>query len=441
MSEVGRWFLQYFTYSRYVIEWFAMVYLFSRYFKRVQGFWVKHFIIVGVSLALIVPLTFLGRYLVTYGLEYYRYFTFGIYFLLSMPAVISVLICYDTTGSNKFFVVFSGIVLRDFCRTVFYLILLGVGTALNKADIYQMGTDNDIYLLIYYPIFAIIVLLYGYMVKKAVTQENFVSFDKRFTFILSIVVPMQVISSLVQARLQNDYPLEYGLALTFNLMASFIALSVQFLIVFVTSKTIERQALEQKHQAHLHEFSVLQENMDLINHKVHDLRHQLRAARLSEKLDPAFIEEFESSLRIYDYTFDTGNKELDLILTDTKFHSSSYNIAFTAMVDGQCISFMQPQDVVSMFSNILENAVNYEKRLTDAAKREISLKVAKKNGFVHIECENVLGEVEKDEEKQMGYHGFGVPSVKRISRKYGGVCSVSSDKGTYRVSITLPIDD
>ena len=439
MNPVATWFSQYFTYWRFAVEFLLMAFLFNRYFEKAPQFRLKWIIILVATHIALIPVTFLGIFLIEQGMDRYRYYTFVIYALLMIPFILACFLCYKTSLSNKFFVAISSNILRDFTRTAYYLVLFIVGSIMKQPSIYLMGSNNDIFLLIYYPLFAIVVLLFALLFQKTTTNPRFQKFDKRFTLLLSIFVLLQAIAGLIQARLQKDFPNEYGLFLVFNLLSTSVALSVQFLIAFSTNKLLENETLEQKHQAHIHEFEMLQDNMELINHKVHDLRHQLRAAELGTSIDPNFLIDFERSLRIYDNSFDTGCKELDLILTDLKFRAQSYQIDVDAMVDGSAILFLERQDIVSLFSNILENAFNYEKSLAEVSKRSIRLRLGKKNGFVHIEEENPIGPtLEQTDDRHEGYHGYGIPSTKRIAKKYGGYCSIKQTEDCFRLSITLP---
>lgn len=439
MNPAVTWLVQYLTYWRFTAEFLLMSFLFNHSLGKAPHFRLKWILIALSSLVMTIPVTFLGQHFLAQGVDSYRYTTFAIYSLLMIPFIVSCLICYKTSLSNKFFVFISSNILHDFTRTTYYLVLFILGRLLNQPSIYLIGSDNDIYLLIYYPLFAIVIILFNLLFRKVTAHPRFVKFDKRFTILLSTFVLLQALAGLIQARLQADSPLEYGMFLVFNLLSTLVTLSMQFLIVFSTTKLLENEALEQKHMVHVHEFELLQDNMELINHKVHDLRHQLRAAELGANMDPTFLSEFQRSLRIYDNSFDTGCKELDLILTDLKFRAENHHIDVDVMADGKAILFMQRQDIVSLFSNILENAFNYEKALTDIDHRSIRLRVGTKNGFVHIEEENPLGPTSGQKvDSRDGYHGYGIPSIKRITKKYGGYCSLKQDQGRFHLSITLP---
>ncbi|MBQ4255120.1 MAG: GHKL domain-containing protein [Bacilli bacterium] len=440
MSPVGEWFLKFFTYSRYVAELLIMALLFCRYYEKREGFWKKFSLLVSITLVVVIGLTFLARAWVTMGENYYRYGTFTMYFINTLPSLFLIAFFYNTSKSNRFFMLVSLIVVRSIATEVFNIFLFSLGTAINDRSIYLMGSNKEIFLLVYYPLWALVVVGYMRLIKIVISAHGFVSFNSKLTAISALAIPMQFLSSFILNRLQDGFPLEYIICLIFSLLSTLTLISVQFLIIFIANKALEQQLMEQQHQNSIHEFELLQDNMDLINQKVHDFRHQLRQASLGEKIDPNFLEEFRHSLTIYDNSVATGNKELDLILVDTKFRCSHYDVKFNVIADGKCISFMEKQDIVSLFSNILENALNYEKKLVDKNKRVISLNVATKNGFIHIEEENQLGEIveEKTNESSI-YHGYGIPSIKRVAKKYDGFASFFQNESIYRVSITIPL--
>lgn len=64
------------------------------------------------------------------------------------------------------------------------------------------------------------------------------------------------------------------------------------------------------------QYRVLQENIDLINRKCHDLKYQMEALRKlkDEKLIDEQLKELERSAMIYDSIFKTGNPVLDTVL-------------------------------------------------------------------------------------------------------------------------------
>ena len=82
---------------------------------------------------------------------------------------------------------------------------------------------------------------------------------------------------------------------------------------------------------------------------------------------------------------------------------------------------MREDYLISLFSNLLENATNYEIRVKDKEKRKILLKVYSWNSFIKIHCENYYTDnVFEEEKKNEHYHGFGIQSMKTIIEKYNG---------------------
>ena len=66
------------------------------------------------------------------------------------------------------------------------------------------------------------------------------------------------------------------------------------------------------------QYQLSKETIELINHKCHDLKHQVQAIRAvkDEKERETYLEKIEKSVQIYSAIVRTGNEILDTILTE-----------------------------------------------------------------------------------------------------------------------------
>ena len=243
--------------------------------------------------------------------------------------------------------------------------------------------------------------------------------------------------SVVESVTRKISLFSYSISLITEVIICFTFVFIQFLLMSITFKESEKKLIELSYQSKISEFHQIQESIELINLKCHDLRHQIRAAKIQGSIDPAFIDDVTKSIKIYDNHMDTGNSELNMILMDYKFRSQSLGIETTFVADGSCISFMDRQDIISLFSNLIENAMEYEVNIQNDSKY-IYFSLMKKNGFINIICENPIGLEINKTAKDRRYHGFGTLSMKAIAKKYDGCYTVNQDEKIYRVIITFP---
>lgn len=74
---------------------------------------------------------------------------------------------------------------------------------------------------------------------------------------------------------------------------------------------------------------IIENNIDLINRRVHDLKHQMQAIISNENVKKEVVNEMTSAIKIYDSSIKTGNKVLDTIMTEKSLECSQKNIKIT----------------------------------------------------------------------------------------------------------------
>lgn len=195
------------------------------------------------------------------------------------------------------------------------------------------------------------------------------------------------------------------------------------------------------HQEHT-QYALTKENIEIINEKCHDLKHQISLLR--ENTSEKKIAEIEKAVMIYDSTIKTGNDVLDILLSEKKLQCDSKKIQFTLVVNGKLLSFMEDMDLYSLFGNAISNAMESVSELDDIHKRHISLKVREVGDLVSIHVENYFsGDIQFENKlpktkKDTTYHGYGMKSMERIVTSYGGTLNVTIDNGLFKLDVLLP---
>lgn len=195
------------------------------------------------------------------------------------------------------------------------------------------------------------------------------------------------------------------------------------------------------------QYQLVKENIDAINIKCHDLKHQIRNLRTTGQVDPAYLDDLEKSVSLYNSAVRTGNETLDIVLTDKRLHCATHEIQFTCMADGSGVAFMETMDIFSLFGNILDNAIECETNLPPDM-RFIHLAVRTVNRMLTIHAENhfedslqfrdrlpITTKADKDS------HGYGMMSVRHIVEKYNGSFSISTQDKLFQIDIVMPIPE
>lgn len=191
---------------------------------------------------------------------------------------------------------------------------------------------------------------------------------------------------------------------------------------------------------------LLQRNMELVNIKCHDLKHQIRGILNGQNIDGKYVEEVQKAISIYDTRIGTGNENLDVLLTEKSLICELNSIELSVMADGASLAFMESSDINSFFGNALDNATEYLISCESSENRFIRLSTHKKDGFLSVRIENFCSHPpEIDDQgfpvttkKDKANHGFGVRSMKSIVANYGGVLMYKCQNSLFVITALFP---
>ncbi len=310
---------------------------------------------------------------------------------------------------------------------------------LNKESIFMMVyNDYDpLSQALFFIVHAVVFFVLFFTCARAFAKTA-KSVDKNIS--KSIVV-MFILFTFITAGIQgsNLFNTSYNgstieaVSYTFNgivaLLYIIIIFSLRFILVWAHT-TQEKEAEKAFYDSYKEKVELQEKNMELINLKCHDMKHQLRSMLEGQNLDNEFIEETQKAISIFDAQVKTGNETLDTLLTQKSLICDAQKIQLTVMLDGEALSFMSMQEINSFFGNAIDNAVEYLMTV-DEEKRFIRISSAQNGSIFTIRIENYcetelkfrgngLPETTKGDN---GYHGFGTKSIKTIAQNHGGDAS------------------
>lgn len=195
------------------------------------------------------------------------------------------------------------------------------------------------------------------------------------------------------------------------------------------------------------QYNLSKENIETINRKYHDLKHQIamiRAERDSDKKEQ-YLAEMEEEIKTYEARNKTGNQVLDTILTGKHLYCMQHDINFTCVADGHLLDDMNVMDICTIFGNALDNAIEYEEKIEDRKKRLIRVAVYSQNQFAIIRVENYCeaqltggGALPETTKKNKEYHGYGLKSIRTTAEKYGGSMTVRTEDDWFYLRVLIP---
>ena len=267
--------------------------------------------------------------------------------------------------------------------------------------------------------------------------------------------PRQMVSAWVFCIMSENLfiyaKVDPGAAL-FNIVLQFYCITLLYLQSALFKKSSMRKELEtiqllwhqQKGQ-----YQLSKETIELINHKCHDLKHQVQAIRAvkDEKERETYLEKIEKSVQIYSAIVRTGNEILDTILTEKSLICENSGIHINCVADGSLLAFMNPVDLYTLFGNALDNAIEAVRKLESKEKRVIDIMLYERQSFLMLQIVNPMcGEVKFEDglplttKAKNGYHGYGMKSMLQTIQKYEGHLTTEVKNGCFYFNVMLPLE-
>lgn len=285
---------------------------------------------------------------------------------------------------------------------------------------------------------------------RGVRRHNLADISEPQIVVVALVVVATVIgldvavkTTGIQAVGAQAYLMErmaHGLLCAFTLYAEQKILAARQL---ATEREVERRMAAERER----QYELSRANIDAINVKCHDIKHQIRSLADGGRVaDGQALEDLAAEIAIYDSTVKTGNPALDVILTEKGLVCSGEKITLAVIADGRALECLEPQEIYSLFGNALDNAIEAVRGIEEPERRLISLNVRRSGTMCVINVENScdVAPAFRDglpvtTKADAGSHGFGTRSMRGIVERHGGVLSFGCEDGVFHVDALLPV--
>lgn len=244
----------------------------------------------------------------------------------------------------------------------------------------------------------------------------------------------------------------------YNLMFYVVILIVQLYCVtllFIQSELFKKSALEKElftmnmlMKQQEAQYELTRENIDLINQKCHDLKHQVRALRgvADDESKERYLKELEQSVEIYGAIVKTGNDVLDTILTEKSLACQAKGIKINCVADGSKLEFVDSVDLYGILGNAVDNAMEAVGKFSNPHMRLIDIAIFARDRFLVINITNPVKEkitfkngIPVSTKPHNGYHGYGLRSIRHSLERYDGTMYASVNNQTFELKMLIPL--
>lgn len=270
-----------------------------------------------------------------------------------------------------------------------------------------------------------------FLFVRQVSARGLLNVENRLMLCMFAIVAIMVIGIDVLIKGLNLVGIPFKYFILLRLVHPLICMFVLFSeYEILAAKQASDELVETEHLLAERErqYQLSRENIEAINIKCHDIRHQIRHLQDGHtQIDKEVLADIAREVSVFDAAVETGNEALDTILTEKSLACASAAIGLTVIADGAALNHMAPADIYSFFGNMLDNAMEACKQIDDPQHRAITLSVKRRGQMVAISCENSCNHVPafKDglpitTKSDRNNHGFGMRSMRAIAQRYGG---------------------
>ena len=182
---------------------------------------------------------------------------------------------------------------------------------------------------------------------------------------------------------------------------------------------------------------------------LHDEKHHMRVIQEMLKRGEAdaakiYADDVSDSLQKSERRIWSGNQMIDLILNMKYAEMKQEGIILEASFSGMEELKLSEKEISILFFNLLDNAIEANKKISENQKKWVQLKGEKKGSQFFLQIENpYAGNIvwsnglPVSTKKEKDLHGFGLESVKAMAEERQGVMELEDKDGKFCVSLLL----
>ena len=382
------------------------------------------------------PLKLAGAILILIGLAMVReWLPFSIgrfwYFFLFFLSIGLMSFVFRATWNSYFFAATIGYAIQNISYSLTTMTMIPIPEGFWYLEI----LINLVYFFIVF-----CVVFFAYVYKKNV-DELFASIRNPRQTIISLIV-IAVTGTVTLELIVRSGGTSSVIFLTdiISILVGILVLTSEFELIVSSRAKGELEQVRTIWAKDRKAYELSRENINLINIKVHDLRHRLD--NLKESVDSGELEELKNAVDIYGSDIKTGLEALDLVISEKSPYLVGHKIRFSCLADIASLSYIPRHSLYSLFENAFSNAIEAVEKLP-VEKRSIHLRGMELGDYVSIHIENpclaegILPNLDTTK-KDHANHGYGLKSMRLLVERYQGLMSAKRIGDKFVVDILLP---
>lgn len=362
-------------------------------------------------------------------------------FSLTLPMLF---ICLDEDAFTVLNVWCAGVATEEIGAVLYEFLMSAFGVDTSQAFSFFGSVSIELDMIFFYLIHILIYLAVFFSMERKNSYTEDRQSLRHMTYLVVVSVLVISILSAFTSEFRGESSSLFIITRVYSLAFALLILLIRSGIIYQGQARSEISVMEQVMAEERKQYEQNRENINLINMRCHDLKHQL--ANLSDKLTSEEVASLQEAMNIYDNnSIKTGNEVLDVVLYENQLACQKEHIQLSCMADGKALSFMRTRHIYALFSNALRNAMEAVRKLEDPDQKIISIHVEDMKDHVEITVINYFtGEISTADGKiattkaDLNHHGFGTMSMKYITDQYHGHMGIEARNGIFKLFISIP---
>ena len=306
---------------------------------------------------------------------------------------------------------------------------------------------------------AYLLLLYMEKYMKKLELES----DSRFCWYLLIMPVASLLVMIIYSYIEFPASIMLQILMCVGTVLLYFSNAAVFVVLSNLTQEMKKAKLAElsdlKRELERRNFDRIEQANEVYRKFLHDVHHyyaQFRslAMRGETQTIVRIIDELEGKLATEEkFAFYIGDPVMNSILTEYEEQAKKRGVECAVVAEeGLNVGFISDGDKISMFGNLLSNALDAAAECAEGERRmRVELFMGNRNMLVlRIEntfCHELRIEDGVDEEPQAitllstkpdeGSHGLGIGIVRKLAEKYGGSLTLSQENGMFTAALTL----
>ena len=286
--------------------------------------------------------------------------------------------------------------------------------------------------------------------KKNMTKTSFHDYSKQEILLLiagqtTIAIMLWVMILLCRNNLKWN---GIGMSLVIFCLCSIILVAISFFLSSVKYKNryikMEQSLTTELLTSQEKYYTMLLKKEEQTKAFRHDFRnHILCIKSLCEKGEylnvSKYLEDLEQTANIYSINIHSGNKLIDIIISDLQSGFPDVKFSIFGTIDS--LHNISQMDLCTIFSNLITNAFEAAEK---SEFKTVKMHIKRLNSNLYVEIINsvemppVISEDGIRSSKKSGEHGYGISNAKNCLSAYGGELQLSVRDNNFVAGFIIP---